>query len=60
MTPTSLSLAYAPRLFALAAKLNRPPIRRRLPLPTGAEFGGWLVAAVLRPQFTRTFGKCLP
>ena len=60
MTPTSLSRAYSNRLFALAAKLNRPPIRRRLPLPTGVEFGGWAVAALLRPQFIRTYGRTLP
>ncbi len=59
LTPTTLSLAFTPRLTALAAKLNRKPMRRRLPLPTGIEFGGWAVAAILRPQFIRTFGRCL-
>lgn len=61
MQPTyTTSDPIATRLRALAALTNRPTIRRRLPLPTGVEFGGWAVAEILKPQFVRTFGRTLP
>lgn len=32
---------------------------RRLPLPPGCYLNAWVVATILRPQFTKAFGKPL-
>ncbi len=54
MTPSTLSLAFTPRLTALAAKLNRKPIRRRLPVPY--SLSTWSIVTHLRAQFRKEYG----
>ena len=56
MTHAALSLAYEPRLRALAAMLNRKPIVRRMAVPAGIELHSfeW---AILRGQWRKHFGQ---
>lgn len=56
MTPASLSAAFTPRLLALASRLNRKRIVRRMTFPAHVEIhaSGW---ALLRGQWRRFYGE---
>lgn len=54
MKTAQLSAAYAPRLTALAAQLNRKRIVNRMPFPA-IEIHGWTIP-ILRARWESRFG----